>query len=418
MLSTPPRLLSSASRTNNSLVLRLVKPFQDSQIPILGILGVSLAGFSAYLNLYATQALLPVFTKVFHVTRAETGLTLSATTAAIAFAAPFIGLLSDRRGRKPVVVAAIFLLVVPCLLAAFANNLSELIAVRFVQGLILPGVLAILMAYVGEEWCKRGSVGFAMSVFISLNILGGFLGRLIPGLIAANFGWRNAFIASAILCFCCGIAVLRILPPSSSFMPSVGGLNLDEAKGHIKNPQVVSTFFIGATILFGIIATFTYLTFHLAEAPYALDENVISWLFAVYLIGVVVTPMAGRLIDRITPKRSFLIAQALCITGLLVTLIPDLVAILIGLSISCTALFICQSANQAALRGFASKGLCTATGIHACFYYLGGGLGGYMPGLVWDQGGWSACAFVIIAANVLAAMTALLIWPSRCKNSI
>ncbi|MDX2107226.1 MAG: MFS transporter [Candidatus Melainabacteria bacterium] len=417
MLSSPPRFKISDSQAPKSLAASFSAPFKQSQIPLLGILGVSLAGFSAYLNLYATQALLPVFTKVFHVTRAETGLTLSATTAAIAFAAPFIGLLSDRRGRKPVVVTSIFLLVVPCLLAAFANNLSELIAVRFVQGLILPGVLAILMAYVGEEWCKRGA-GFAMSVFISLNILGGFLGRLIPGLIAANFGWRNAFVASAILCFFCGVAVLKILPSSSAFAPSKGGLNLDEAREHLKNPQTVSTFFIGATILFGIIATFTYLTFHLAEAPYSLDENLISWLFAVYLIGVVVTPMAGRFIDRITPKRSFLIAQALCITGLLVTLIPNLMAILIGLCISCTALFICQSANQAALRGFASKGLCTATGIHACFYYLGGGLGGYIPGLVWDQGGWSACAFVIIAANTLAALTAMFIWQAPSKSSI
>lgn len=383
----------------------------------MGILGVSLAGLSAYLNLYATQALLPVFTKVFHVTRAETGLTLSVTTAAIAFSAPFIGLLSDRKGRKPIIVTAIFLLVVPCLLAAFANCLSELIAVRFIQGLILPGVLAILMAYVGEEWCKiKNRAGFAMSVFISLNIMGGFLGRLIPGLIAANFGWRNAFICSAVLCFLCGVAVLKILPPSTSFEASQGGLNLDEAKEHLKNPQIVSTFFVGATILFGIIATFTYLTFHLSEAPFLLDENVISWLFAVYLIGVVITPMAGKFIDRISPKRSFLAAQVLCITGLLVTLIPNLIAILIGLSLSCTALFICQSANQAALRGFATRGLCTATGMHACFYYLGGGLGGFLPGLAWDNGGWSACAFVIIAANVLGVIAAMLFWPRQSQN--
>ncbi len=390
----------------------------QAQIPWLGILGVSLAGLSAYLNLYATQALLPVFTKVFHVTRAETGLTLSVTTAAIAFSAPFVGLLSDRKGRKPVIVTAIFLLVVPCLLAAFANCLSELIAVRFIQGLILPGILAILMAYVGEEWCKiKNKTGFAMSVFISLNIMGGFLGRLIPGLIAANFGWRNAFIASAVLCFCCGVAVLKILPPSTQFEPSQSGLNLNEAKEHIKNPQVVSTFFVGATILFGIIATFTYLTFHLSEEPYSLDDNVISWLFAVYLIGVVITPVAGKFIDRISPKRSFLASQALCISGLLFTLIPNLPCILTGLSLSCTALFISQSANQAALRSFVNKGLCTATGMHACFYYLGGGLGGFLPGLAWDAGGWSACVFVIIAVNVLGVLSAMLFWP-KYKRSL
>lgn len=147
-----------------------------------------------------------------------------------------------------------------------------------------------------------------------------------------------------------------------------------------------------------------------------LDDNVISWLFAVYLIGVVVTPVAGKFIDRLSPIRSFLAAQALCITGLLITLIPNLTAILLGLSIACTALFISQSANQAALRGFAAKGLCTATGIHACFYYLGGGLGGYLPGLAWDSGGWSACAFVIIATNVLAVITAMLFWPARSKS--
>ncbi len=57
-------------------------------------------GFATFINMWCTQALLPVLAAAFHVSEARTGLTVTAPLVATAVAAPVVGLISDRFGRK------------------------------------------------------------------------------------------------------------------------------------------------------------------------------------------------------------------------------------------------------------------------------------------------------------------------------
>jgi MFS family permease len=81
-------------------------------------------GWCAFLNLYATQPLLPSFVASFRCSKWEVTLTVSATSLAIALTAPIIGRLSDKVGRKAVIIPAIFLLIVPTLSALVCCPLS------------------------------------------------------------------------------------------------------------------------------------------------------------------------------------------------------------------------------------------------------------------------------------------------------
>ena len=134
----------------------------------------------AFLDLYATQPLLPTLEHQFNVSKAGASLTVSVSTAAVALAAPFVGLAADRLGRKRVIVPAMFVLAIPTMLAATAHTLSALVAWRFLQGLVMPAVFAVMIAYVTEEFAGRG-VGAAMAALVTGNVLGGFSGRVMPG---------------------------------------------------------------------------------------------------------------------------------------------------------------------------------------------------------------------------------------------
>jgi MFS transporter, YNFM family, putative membrane transport protein len=90
---------------------------------VFRILAIALAGFSAFLHLYATQSLLPLLTHIFHASKVEASLTVSATTIAVALAAPLTGLLADRWGRKRIIVVAAYGLAIPTFLAATASDL-------------------------------------------------------------------------------------------------------------------------------------------------------------------------------------------------------------------------------------------------------------------------------------------------------
>src|SRR5438067_13667882 len=94
---------------------------------------VVFAGFCAFLTLSAPQPLLPMLAKAFDVPPGRISLVVTASTLAVALAAPFAGIVADRFGRKRVIVPAAFLLAVPTLLAATANSYGQLLFWRFLQ---------------------------------------------------------------------------------------------------------------------------------------------------------------------------------------------------------------------------------------------------------------------------------------------
>ena len=95
---------------------------------------IVLAGFCAFLTIYAPQPLLPSLAREFHVSAAAIALVMAATTAGVALAAPFIGMLSDRIGRKRVIVPAALLLAIPATFASTATGLHSLLFWRFLPG--------------------------------------------------------------------------------------------------------------------------------------------------------------------------------------------------------------------------------------------------------------------------------------------
>ena len=115
-------------------------------------IGVATAGFCAFVNLYSPQALLPELAREFHVGPGEISNLMTAGTAAIALTAPFTGILADIIGRKRLITAAMFAIAVPTVIMTFAHSVPDLVFCRFVQGLRLPPIFTVTVAYIGDEW--------------------------------------------------------------------------------------------------------------------------------------------------------------------------------------------------------------------------------------------------------------------------
>jgi MFS family permease len=90
-------------------------------------------------------------------------------------------------------------------------------------------------------------------------------------------------------------------------------------------------------VLFTLVATFTYVTFHLAAPPYNLSTAALAWLFSVYLVGAAVTPIAGRWTDTRGHRAALGRAVSIGLTGGLFLLTPWLVTIMLGLALVATA---------------------------------------------------------------------------------
>jgi len=272
---------------------------------------VGLAGFAAFLELYATQGMLPFLSREFGVTPLAASATVSATTMAVALSAPLAGVLSDRLGRKRVLLFAAFALVIPTLLAATAHGLRALIWWRAAQGLCLPAIFAVTVAYVGEECGASGNgaatagVGRAMASYVTGNIVGGVLGRFVSAFVTDRLGWRDAFVVLAGLNLLVAIALSLTLPASRRFKAEPSSRSaLRELTSHLKSPRLWAGYAVGFNILFSIVGTFTYVGFYLARPPFNLGTVWLGAIFFVYLTGAIATPLAGRVLDRLGARRS------------------------------------------------------------------------------------------------------------------
>ena len=90
---------------------------------------------------------------------------ITASTLAIALTAPFTGALADVLGRKRLITTAAFAVIVPTLIIALSSSVPQLVFWRFVQGLLLPPIFTVAVAYVGEELLRLRCLGWSASLF-------------------------------------------------------------------------------------------------------------------------------------------------------------------------------------------------------------------------------------------------------------
>jgi YNFM family putative membrane transporter len=363
---------------------------------------VATAGFCAFVNLYSPQALLPALAREFGTGAAEISAIMTASALAIALTAPFTGAIADVLGRKRVITAAMLAVVVPMAGAAFAADVPALIAWRFLQGLLLPPIFAVAVAYIGDEWPPAEVAGVA-GIYIAGSSVGGFCGRFVPGLLSDLIGWRGAFLALAGLSLLGAIVVALLLPREKGFVRSEGlGASARQMLRHLKNPQLVATFGIGFGVLFNFIAVFTYVSFHLAAPPYNFSSTLLGAIFVTYLVGTVVSPMTGRMMARLGRRHFTLAVIAAWVFGALLMLAPPVAAIIVGLVFCAACGMLCQTIATGYVTTIAKEGRSSAVGLYVTSFYVGGSMGAFLPGLAWNSGGWPACIAMVVA--MLAAM--------------
>jgi YNFM family putative membrane transporter len=397
----------------------------------LPTLPVILAGFAAFLDLYSTQPLLPLLTRTFGASTFQAGLTITAPTIAVAIFAPFIGRLADRLGLRRVIVGSAWTLTLATALAATSHSLEQLVFWRFVQGIATPGIFASTVAYIHEVW-PPSHAGRATAAYMTGTILGGFTGRAVSGLVAADASWQAAFVALAMLTGAVA-AVLTMWLPREPARQRLGHQThethestkrsvfrdhtLRDVKGgggsiaHLfRNRRLIATCGVGFSVLFTQVAMFTYVTFYLAAPPYSLSTVALGWLFVVYLVGAVVTPFAGRWIDVYGHRTGIASAMAIGGAGALLTLVPWLPAIVIGLALCATGVFTAQATTSSYIGAVTPSDRALAVGMYSTFYYAGGSTGGALPSVFWRTGGWTACVLLVVLVQLVGVVIAVTQW--------
>lgn len=142
---------------------------------------------------------------------AQVQLTISVYLIGFAVGQIVYGPVSDRHGRRPVLIAAMILFTAASLLCVFATSIEMLIASRFLQALGGSGGIVLARAVVRDLY-SGSRAGREMSVIGAVMALAPVVAPMIGGVVQYFFGWRGVFVILVMTGAVIGLAVWFLLP--------------------------------------------------------------------------------------------------------------------------------------------------------------------------------------------------------------
>ncbi len=373
------------------------------------VIALFLSGYATFSQLYATQPLLPELAETFGVSAAESSLALSLSTGLLAFSILVAGALAETVGRKTLMFGSLAAAGVCGLAAAAAPNWQMLLLFRALEGLALGGAPAVAMAYLAEEIEPKG-LGTAMGLLIGGNALGGMAGRVIAGFVMEHAGWRPALAVVGGLGLASAIGFAALLPASRNFTPRrARGLahHLAAWGRHLANPALRLNYAVGFLAMGGFVTTYNYIGFRLTIPPFDLGHAAVGMIFTVYLAGVVASPLAGTMSDRIGRVPVLVSGVLIAGLGLAATLVDGLPAIVVGIALLTFGFFTAHTAASGWIGRIARQDQSHAASLYLLGYYLGSSVAGSLGGLFWAWGHWPAVVAFVGALYALTLAAAL-----------
>jgi MFS transporter, DHA1 family, multidrug resistance protein len=154
---------------------------------------------------------LPDISHVLAAPAARTQLTISSYLIGFAVGQVAYGPLSDRYGRRPVLLAAITLYLTSTLACTAAQSVDVLIAARLLQGVGGSGAIVLARAIVRDLY-SGVQAARELSLMGSISAFAPIVAPMIGGVLQAAFGWRSSFVCMSVGAIVVMLVAVRLLP--------------------------------------------------------------------------------------------------------------------------------------------------------------------------------------------------------------
>ncbi|QPP06877.1 MFS transporter [Streptomyces bathyalis] len=362
------------------------------------------AGLATFALLYSTQALLPEISRDLHADPGSASWTVSGATIGLALAVLPLAALSERFGRRRMLTVSMSVAVALALAVPLAPDLGTLIALRTLQGAAIAGVPASAMAYLADEVRGKYLVG-ATGLFVAGNSVGGMSGRILSGWVTEAWGWRIGLASVAVASLLCVAAFRLLAPRARHFRPSpLNARALTRTvSAHLSNPLLVRLYAIGLLFMVVFGGVYTVIGYRLVAEPFGLSQGLIGSVFAIYLVGTATSATAGKLNARLGRRGMIYAGIVTASSGLLLSLLDNLVAVAAGLVLITAGFFAGHAVASGSVSHTATEGRAQASALYQMAYYTGSSLGGALGAAAFAGGGWGATVALTLGAMALAA---------------
>ena len=260
---------------------------------------------------------------------------------------------------------------------------------------VIPQLILPLTAQLADPKERGQAVGIVMSG-LSSGIL---LARTVSGVIGDMFGWRSMYWIAAGLMLGLAVVLKFFLPeckPTSSLSVTYGQLLKSLWTLFLKLPDLRRASLFGAMIFGSFSAFWSTLAFFLTEPPYYYSSQIIGLFGLIGIVGILYTPLAGRIVDKKTPKivgffSGIVILAAFILIWQLGYHLWGLILGVIILDIGSRGASISTQSRVYSLIPEARNRLNT---IYMFSYFLGGSLGTYLGATGWSILQWDGVFLV------------------------
>jgi MFS transporter, YNFM family, putative membrane transport protein len=366
---------------------------------------IGVVAFLTLVDLFATQAILPLLRQAYGVTPAAMGLAVNASTIGMAVASLVVAFFSQKIDRRWGIILSLTLLAIPTLCLAFAPNLAVFATLRILQGLCMASAFTLTLADLGKQ-CSASDTAGAFTAYITGNVGSNLFGRLMSAAVADHFGLANNFFVFAGLNLAGAVLVYLTIDRA----PPMTAVDVRKQSvwhvlaTHLGDMRLRAAFAIGFCILFVFIGTFTYINFVLVRPPLAIGMMSVGFVYFVFVPSFFTTPLAGKAVVRWGTRRAMWSALGLAGFGLTLMLAPRLGLVIAGMVMVGAATFFAQ----AVATGFVGRAAATdrgaASGLYLACYYCGGFAGTAVLGWIFDSFGWAASVSGVGLALAAAAL--------------
>ncbi|HEY2257284.1 MAG TPA: MFS transporter [Variovorax sp.] len=326
----------------------------------------------------------PSLLSEFQVGKPALGPVLSAALFGLAFGALAAGPLSDRLGRRLLLIVSVAVFGVACLWSAFATSLDELAALRFLTGVGLGAAMPNAVTLM-SEYCPDGRRATLTNLMFCGFPLGAAFGGFLAAWMIPHFGWRSVLELGGTVPLVLLVLLVFLLPESVRYMVAKGrpaekiravllkispaatgvtAFTMTERAGPVSGgktglglvlsgPYLVGTLMLWLAYFMGLVIFYALINWMpVLFKEGGLDSQTATLIAALFPLGGVGAVLFGFLMDRFNPNR--IIAIGYVLTAILVWAIGQSLGSLAELVVVVFAAGVLMNTAQSSLPALAA----------------------------------------------------------------
>lgn len=381
---------------------------QASRLRTRGFLTLLAVTALTYATLYSPQPLLSTIQQSYpQFSDATVALLMTATLVPLGIAPLIYGSFLSSFNTRHVLLACLGIMAVAGLGLWYSSSFAGMLCFRLVQGLVMPAILTCLMAHIAAK-IHGGQLQRALAIYVGMSILGGLLGRMLAGMIATLWHWRDLFL-------CISIAQILVLLPvwrlrNRATHGEHHRIRLKEFYEILRTPGVSNLMLVEACGIFIYAAIASYLPFQLAQEG-GLSEWRISLMYLGNAVGIVMAFNARRIAERVgSDVKAILLGVFIYLCVMPGFLTGSALGIFVTICLACVGQFLAHSLAPGLINRLANRDKAAVNGLYLSLYYVGGALGSYVPGLVYGRWAWTG---LIVFLCMLLVVSLCAAWNLR-----